>query len=199
VGIDEEGGFRRVFKLGKNIDTRILFEKYGLKTSLYHPTFSIFGLIRRKDLMKTPLFQEFVGSDTNLLVEIGMRGRIHIIRRYLFYRRSHPEAYTEKRFKSYQETVNWWSSKLDKVQARSRQLLTVSKARSFFRKVNRGNIGVCGKMFCIKLFCDWFLSEGLRYLYTDLEREIFLRSDLLFKIIWIIKRRYIWFTRKSPR
>ena len=51
----------------------------------------VFGLIRASALAKTRLIGGFIGSDRNLLAELGLIGRFHEIPEYLFFSRDHPD------------------------------------------------------------------------------------------------------------
>jgi len=52
---------------------------------------SMFGVMRRSLLSKTPLIARHVGSDRNLLAELGLLGRFHLVPRPLFQNRDHRE------------------------------------------------------------------------------------------------------------
>lgn len=45
----------------------------------------IFGVIRADSFRKTSLHGEYIGADRNLLAEIGLLGRIHLIPECLFF------------------------------------------------------------------------------------------------------------------
>jgi glycosyltransferase involved in cell wall biosynthesis len=61
---------------------------------LYRPHFclAVFGVMRTKELLRTPLLAPYVGSDRNLLAELGLMGKIHIVPEVLFFRRDHADT-----------------------------------------------------------------------------------------------------------
>jgi len=53
--------------------------------------YEVFGVIRREILQQTPLIQGFIASDRSLRAELGLRGKISIIKQPLFLCRDHPQ------------------------------------------------------------------------------------------------------------
>jgi glycosyltransferase involved in cell wall biosynthesis len=54
-----------------------------------HWCLDVFGVIRRAVLERTPLIASYIGSDRNLLAELGLWGRYHRVPRVLFHSRDH--------------------------------------------------------------------------------------------------------------
>ena len=79
---------------------------------LKHWCIDIFGLIRKEALNQTSLIQNFVGSDRNLLVELGLIGRFYRIPEELFYHREHIDRSTHT--KTIHDRIEWWSPELSK-------------------------------------------------------------------------------------
>ena len=71
-----------------------------------HFCVAVFGVARTAVMAKTPLIGKFVGSDRTLLAELGLRGRLVEVPEYLFNRRDHPLASTN-RFK-HRRRLGWF-------------------------------------------------------------------------------------------
>ena len=56
-----------------------------------HFCLMVFGLIRTEILKRTALIGPYVGSDRNLLAELGLYGKLLLVPETLFYRRSHED------------------------------------------------------------------------------------------------------------
>ncbi|MFT5113901.1 MAG: glycosyltransferase involved in cell wall biosynthesis [Parasphingorhabdus sp.] len=69
---------------------------------------SIFGLIRRSNLRRTPLIGAYVGSDRNLLAELALMGKIKQLQHTLFERRDHPNCSIRK-FQNEKERLHWFN------------------------------------------------------------------------------------------
>ena len=65
----------------------------------------IFGLIRADVLKKTPLIAKYEGSDVILMGEIALRGEIHEIPEYLFFRRIQPQDYNRSNRSEYAKAI----------------------------------------------------------------------------------------------
>lgn len=61
-----------------------------------HGYVEIWGLMRSYVLKRTPLIDNFYGSDRTLLSQISLFGRFHRVPQYLFYLREHPERSVKK-------------------------------------------------------------------------------------------------------
>jgi glycosyltransferase involved in cell wall biosynthesis len=66
-------------------------DRFGDLILIPHYCFDIFGLIRVSALKMTPLIASHIGSDKNLLAELGLLGRFYQIPEYLFFSRDHSE------------------------------------------------------------------------------------------------------------
>lgn len=173
-----------------------VIDQYGTKTGTYNycaeldsnnpekrfseilkkkPVFTIFGVMRRKVLEKTPLLAGYIGSDWNLLAELSLTGRIVEIPEYLFFRRDHEQAYTykyySKRIKIHDHRTEslWWTGKTKK------PLITLpywKNCLEFFRSVNRSSLNWSEKLLCYNEIGKWLArGSGRALLYQDLKNE----------------------------
>jgi glycosyltransferase involved in cell wall biosynthesis len=118
-----------------------------------HPCTAVFGVIRRDVLAHTPLIGSYVGSDRNLLAELGLWGRIVEIQEYLFYRRDHPEASISK-YNEY-ERLEWFEPRLrGKI-----NLVNWRNGLEYFRTVARTPLSWRERLTCLHYTTFWFKRE----------------------------------------
>lgn len=140
-------------------------ERFGHLLNVYSPAWAIFGLMRSSALKKTPLLRNYIGSDMNLLAEISLMGQIYEIPKYLFFRRAHPEAYSNKKYNTYQEEIAWWTKKNHS----DFLCLTYTKRFvEFFRSINRVPLKRFERWLCYGQVFKWFFREGWVWIFTDL-------------------------------
>lgn len=149
-------------------------ERFADLISSRNPCWSIMGVIRRSCLAKTPLQGIYIGSDANLLAELGLMGRYYEIPEHLFLRRSHPQAYTSiygsrAPVKDYRKQLDWWG--LEK-----KSFLSVlplwKNSFEFFRSVNRVPLKFSERLLCYRELTRWLLKEkGLKTILGDLLNE----------------------------
>jgi glycosyltransferase involved in cell wall biosynthesis len=97
---------------GRNIDNIDSFEqdvRFADLIKFTHPCIDIFGLIRTNVLKQTPLISSYVGSDRNLLVELGLHGRLYRIPEYLFFSRDH-EGRSLRKLPTLGSRTHWFAT-----------------------------------------------------------------------------------------
>lgn len=176
VGIIDENGV-----LVGNYDDRKLngisswkpHERLRDLLSLRNTSCAITGVIRRSCLAKTSL-GNYIGADTNLLVEIGLMGRIYEIPERLFFRRAHPQAYTnvypwKAAVRDYRSQLDWWASNEKNLRL---VLPHLKNLIEFLRSVNRVPLKSSERWLCYREISRWLLMEnGLRMIMRDLINE----------------------------
>ena len=138
-------------------------ERFGDLISLRNPCWALFGIMRSKSLRKTPLHGDYILADRNLLAELGLMGRFHEIPEHLFYRRDHPDAYTNTYYskyssvKDYRVQSEWWTGKKGKN-------LTIfphwKHCTEFFKSVNRVSLNSSERFLCYNEIFKWIVNEG---------------------------------------
>jgi glycosyltransferase involved in cell wall biosynthesis len=176
--IDERGVLVGNYDHKMRIDSAKPHERFGDLISLKHnPCWPIFGVTYASIMRMTPLHGDYLGADGNLLAELSLYGRIYEVPEYLFFRRDHPQAYTQKYVHTkhavnYREQLAWWGSN-------SWINLTILKnCCEFFSSVRRVPLKWSERMLCYKQIIDWFLREGWRMMGVDVERYFLSRSSL---------------------
>jgi glycosyltransferase involved in cell wall biosynthesis len=191
--IDEKGLLVGNYDHNMRIDSQKMHERFRDLISIKHnPCWPIFGVMRSDILKRTPLHGNYPGADGNLLAEIALYGRIFEIPEYLFFRRDHPQAYTQSyvhtKNVNYREQMAWWGSD-------SWINLTVLKnCREFFRSVRRVPLKWSERMFCYEQIFNWFLVEGWRLMGVDVEKYFLSRSSFgrrLASVVQTILRRTV--------
>jgi glycosyltransferase involved in cell wall biosynthesis len=175
--IDERGVLVGNYDHAMRIDSAKPHERFADLISLKHnPCWPIFGVTYASIMKMTPLHGDYLGADGNLLAELGLYGRIYEIPEYLFFRRDHPQAYTQKYVHTamrvnYRNQLAWWGSS-------SWINLTILKnCLEFFRSVRRVPLSWVEKMLCYQQIFNWFLKEGWRLMGADIEKYFLSRSN----------------------
>jgi glycosyltransferase involved in cell wall biosynthesis len=75
----------------KNVDSFKPQDRFGDLILINHNCLHVLGLIRASVLKRTILLASHMGSDRNLLVELGLLGRFYTIPEHLFFSRDHSE------------------------------------------------------------------------------------------------------------
>jgi glycosyltransferase involved in cell wall biosynthesis len=176
--IDELGVLVGNYDHKMRIDSTVPHERFGDLIRLWHnPCWPVFGVTYSSIMKMTPLHGDYLGADGNLLAELSLYGRIYEVPEYLFFRREHPQAYTQryvhtKRHVNYREQLAWWGSE-------SWINLTVLKnCLEFFRSVRRVPLKWSERMLCYEQIFNWFLREGWRMVGTDVANYFLNRSSL---------------------
>jgi len=178
--IDENG------KLAGNYDDRTLTkissskinERFSDMISPKNTCWAIHALIRSSCLKKTPLHGKYLDADRNLLAELSLLGRIYEIPEHLFFRRDHPQAYTNvyyskvMAFQDYRKQLAWWTGK------KSRAIIVLPHWKNcleYFKSVNRVSLDLSDRLLCYREIGRWLLKEGSGLLKWDLINELELR------------------------
>lgn len=173
--IDENGKLVGIYKYKLRFDSKKQHERFGNIIWMLYPTWVlIFGLIRASSLSMTPLFGNYIGSDRNLLAEISLIGRIHEVPEVLFYRRAHPQSYTDKRHSSryarVYDRIDWWTKT-------NRLTFPYWKnCLEYFQSVRRFSLKWFPRMLCYTQIVRWFIREGWLLMSSDLVINLFGRS-----------------------
>lgn len=149
-------------------------ERFGDLISMRYPSWIIiFGLIRSNSLKNTQLFGDYIGVDRNLLAEIGLVGRMYEISDYLFFRREHAQAYTNKGFDNYQEKLDWWV----KPKSAARLFFPYWKiCLEYFKSVHRIPLKWSERLLCYKQIFKWLLREGWLLMCKDVAINLLAHS-----------------------
>lgn len=167
--IDEHGEFIGTYQYPIRIGSTKLTERFG---ELVNETAGIcvllYGVVRSDSIRKTQIFGNWMGSDKNLLLELGLIGRISLIPKWLFFRRSHPQAYTEMFFgKKSIEGSKCYS------QAERNVFPVVKMSIEYFRSIKRLGLTLSTRMSCYGKIVKWFLREGWFLLLFDAAVNLF--------------------------
>jgi glycosyltransferase involved in cell wall biosynthesis len=179
VGIYNQGVLRRIGS-GKP------HERFGDLIGLFHFCCSVMGVIRAASFGKTPLQGSYIGSDRNLLAEIGLMGRIHEIPECLFFQRDHPDSYSSTRQWPYTSTTSadslrkemaWWSKDNWTYYPHWKNCV------EYFRSVNRVPLKWSERLLCYAQIFRWIMREGWLFMSRDMEIFLLGSSRLARKFI----------------
>ena len=149
-------------------------ERFGDMISLRNTCWAIHALIRSSSLRKTPLHGKYLDADRNLLAELGLLGRVYELPEQLFFRRDHPQAYTNVFYskiaaiQDYRKQLAWWTGN------RSKDIIVLPHWKNcleYFKSVNRVSLKWSDRLLCYREICNWLLREGSGLLKWDLVNE----------------------------
>jgi glycosyltransferase involved in cell wall biosynthesis len=165
--------------LNINISSRKANVRFGALLSLLYPMSPIFGIIRKSALEKTSLMTDYIGSDRNLLAEIGLAGRIYEIPEYLFFYRIHSQSYTD--------ISPWWEPDCEVLSAwwspgNTQRIIFAYNILEYFRSVRRIPLSCSEKLLCYAQIAHWFAREGWMALGIDVKISLLRRLKLGLKL-----------------
>lgn len=105
--IDEQGRVRGFYAQEQAFDQDTAPERFWTAISTPHICASVFGVMRREVLLKTIRHGDWVGADRNLLGQLCLFGKVHLVPEKLFRRREHAEASIHK-FEDEAERLAWF-------------------------------------------------------------------------------------------
>jgi len=170
--IDEQGKLVSVYPRIPALNSQKPQERFAELITFRHLQWAIFGLIRANVLRMTSLIGSYIGSDKNLLTEIGLIGRIYEIPEFLFFRRMHPQSYSDTSRKSNQEDLYWWTTEGGNI-----ILLYMRNILEYFKSVGHIPLKWSERLSCYAKLVKWFTKEGWILVGSDLE-NILSRSSL---------------------
>ena len=159
-------------------------ERFADLISPRNQCWAIHAVVRSSCLKKTPLHGSYLDADRNLLAELGLIGRMYEIREHLFFRRDHPQSYTNIFYSKniipdYRNQLVWWTG------SRTKKLIVLPHVKNcieFFNSVNRVPMKLSERLLCSREICRWILREGGRqWMKWDFVNEF---------LIWRIKLDY---------
>ncbi|MCR3906940.1 MAG: glycosyltransferase [Tenericutes bacterium] len=140
------------------------------------PVFSLYGVIRKEALKKSQLLASHIGSDWTLLAELSLAGRFFEIPEFLFFRRTHNQAYTNKYYSKkikihdYRTESCWWTGNTKK------PLITLPYWKifvEFYNSIRRSSLPLKTKLACYDELGKWLVrGSGKSLLYDDLKNEL---------------------------
>ena len=167
------------------IDSTKRSERFADLISLStNPCWPIYGVMRKEILLKTPLHGYYRGADANLLAELSLYGRLFEVPEYLFFRRDHPEAYTQKisKGKNTVEQKAWWSSN---------SWLNFTNFKNFLEFINsvdRVPLKWSEKLECYNEILKWVKREGWKSFGNDIQQYVLSPSSFGRSSVIIVKR-----------
>lgn len=173
--IDAQGNRTGVYDYRAQVDS-IRPEERFKEVLKKKPVFALFGVIRREVLKKSPLLASYIGSDWNLLAELTLSGRFFEVPEFLFFRRNHNQAYTNKfysktvKIHDYRAESLWWTGNNNK------PLITLPYWKNFMEfcnSVRHSSLPWKTKLACYDEICKWlFRGSGKSLLCSDLKNEL---------------------------
>ena len=179
--IDETGVITGTYDHSMRIGSQNRYQRFAdLISIMSNPCWTVFGVIRKEILERTPLHGDYRGADANLLAELSLYGRLYELPDYLFLRRDHEETYTRKycsgtKFRKKQELtqqLSWWSTKTWVNDTNFKNFI------EFFKSIDRVPLSPVEKILCYREIFKWLGREGWKLLGNDVEKYLLGSSSL---------------------
>jgi glycosyltransferase involved in cell wall biosynthesis len=178
--INEQGVINGTYDHSMRINSPSRYERFAdLISIMSNPCWTVFGVMRKDVLERTPLHGDYRGADANLLAELSLYGRLYEVPEYLFLRRDHSEAYTRKfcagnnfkAIKGVNQQIAWWSS------GSWINNTNWKNCQEFFKSVDRVPLTMSEKIRCYREIVKWFSREGWKLFGNDVEQYFLCRSS----------------------
>ncbi|TRZ53935.1 MAG: glycosyltransferase family 2 protein [Dehalococcoidia bacterium] len=185
--IDEHGKLVGIYNYNVKTDLLKSHERFGdfvLRRYQDDSWILIFGLMRADVLRKTELMGKFIGSDINLLAEISLIGRIYEVPEVLFFRRSHPQAFSNRAsakklehqeivfwVQSYRFSSRWWRICIE-----------------YFKSVKRSPLNLSERLLSYAQILKWIAKVGWISMVDEVGIYFLTRSRLGIKLAPFVKR-----------
>jgi glycosyltransferase involved in cell wall biosynthesis len=189
--IDESGFITGKYDHSMRIDSPNRYDRFAdLISIMSNPCWTVFGVMRKEILARTPLHGDYRGADANLLAELALYGRLYEVPEYLFLRRDHPEAYTRmfcdgnkfKATKGLDQQIAWWSS------GSWINNTNWKNCQEFFRSVERAPLRRSERIRCDLEILRWFTREGWKLFGNDVEQYFLANSAFGRSSVRVTKR-----------
>lgn len=150
------------------IDSRKTHQRFGsLIRDRKFPSL-IFGVIRSSVLKMTPLIENYIGSDRNLLAQIALIGRIYEVPEYLFFRRKHSESFSRKVYPRFRDRLAWLDPK-------KRGQISFQYGRrilEFFKSIRCVPLKWSERFLCYAQIGVWFFRVGYVLIGYEIKKAI---------------------------
>ena len=166
MAVDQRGEHVGNYDSELRIDSPKPHERFGDLICMDNDAWVLmFGLISSDRLRKTQLLGSYIGSDRNLLAEIGLIGRFYEIPEYLFFRREHARSYTNRADFTYSEKLSWWAPS-------ARSTKTVFPywkiCLEYFNSVKRVPLNWSERQRCYGEIIGWLVKHGWLLMSYDI-------------------------------
>ncbi len=173
VGIGEKAA-NYAFDNGMSFDAPQAHRRFKAAMDVRHWCIPVFGVFRARELGKTSLIANFVGSDRCLLAEASLLGRMRRLPEFLFFHRFHANASTVAH-KDFRRQMEWFdTSKKVKI-----CLPYWRYGREFFRIARKAQLRPADRALCFLHILSWH-CRWAGYLYRDLHaalRHLLLQTE----------------------
>ena len=119
-----------------------------------HYCIPVFGLMRRLVLEQTIRHGDWVGADRNLLAELSLHGKLHLVPDILFQRRDHPGSSISK-YPDERKRAQWFLGQ----QEPGRTFPTWRRLKEYLAAINRVPLSGGERMACRLTMLRWLAGR----------------------------------------
>lgn len=119
-----------------------------------HYCIPVFGVMRRAVLLQTAMHGDWVGADRNLLAELALRGKIHLVDQVLFLRRHH-EGSSITALRDERERLAWF----DPAHAGQRSYPTWRRLAEYLHAIDRAPLSLGQRLRCRLQLAAWLAGR----------------------------------------
>lgn len=173
--IDRNGEVTGDYDFEMRLDSPRPSERFADLVLVKHFCTLIFGVFRKDVLERTPLMGLYIGSDRNLLAEVGLHGRIHEVPEQLFFRRDHPNT-SLRTIPNYRDRLAWF----DPEKAGKFTLPYWRNGFEYLKSISRVHLPPSEKASCYGVMLRW-AAKSWKFLAIDLAGPLLKRTGWGYK------------------
>ena len=152
--LDAENNVKGEYESELSFDHEDARQRFRDVITKRHFCWSVFGVMRTDVLKQTQGIGAYVGSDRNLLAELALRGKIHLLPDVLFYRRDHPGS-SVRSLPDERSRLAWF----DPRRRDSRSYPTWRRMREYVGSIRRSPLTFTEKAGCYAEVLQWCGSQ----------------------------------------
>jgi glycosyltransferase involved in cell wall biosynthesis len=117
----------------------------------------VFGVMRADLVAKTQLFQSYVGSDRNFLMDLLLQGDIGYVEEHLFCRRDSDDCLSHSISQNKNTRQQWFGTNAKKID----RLVGLVKFKDYCASILRMPIALDERLACLRMLAEWGIRRGI--------------------------------------
>jgi glycosyltransferase involved in cell wall biosynthesis len=117
----------------------------------------VFGVMRADFVAKTKLFQNYVGSDRNFLMDMLLQGDLGYVEEHLFCRRDSDDCLSHSISQDKNTRLQWFGTSAQKMD----RIVGLVKFKDYCASVLKMPIRFGDRLACLKMLAEWGIRRGI--------------------------------------